>query len=142
MVFVESERDAQLLQPLLVFLETLRLGGLELDAAELLIDFLDDVAEPLQVLLNAFELAERLDLLGLETANAGRLLEEDAPLFRRGLQEHIDAPLLNDAVGAAASAGTQEEILDVLEAADLIVDKVFAFAGAVDAAADLKLFVL
>src|SRR5262249_31662080 len=36
----------------------------------------------------------------------------------------------------------QEEVLDVLEAADLIVDKVFAFAGSVDAAADLKLFVL
>jgi len=37
--------------------------------------------------------------------DAGGLLEDDAAVLGRGLEEDINLPLLDDAVGAAASAG-------------------------------------
>ncbi len=88
----------------------------------------------MQVLIDTLQFAERLDLLGLEPADAGRLLEDGAALFRRGLQQHIDPALLDDAIGVVPGAAAEEEIFDVLETADLAVDEIFAFAAAVDAA--------
>src|SRR5262249_43419306 len=138
-VLLEPEPDAQLLEPPAVLLVALGLGRLQLDAAELLLDLVDDVLEALEVLIDALELAEGLGLLGLEAADAGRLLEDVAALPGGGLQEAIDAALLDDAVGVAAGAGAEEEVLDVLEAAGLLVDQVLALAAAVDAAGDLHL---
>src|SRR5207237_10297912 len=94
-------------------------------------------ANALQVLVDALQFAQGLDLLGLESADAGRLLEDGAALAGRSLQEDVDLALGDDAVGVVAGAGTQEQVLDVLEPADLAVDEVFAFAGAIDAAGDL-----
>ena len=81
MVLAQAQADAQLLQPGGVFLVALGLGRLELDAAQLLLDLVDDVAEAREVLIDALELAQRLDLLGLEAADAGRLLEDGAALL-------------------------------------------------------------
>ena len=136
---MRPESDAQLLEAGAVFLVALGLGRLQLDAAELLLDLVDDVLQPLQVLIDAFELAQRLDLLGLEAADAGRLLEDGAPILGRGLQQHVDPALLDDAVGVGAGAAAEKEVLDVLEPAELVVDEVFALAGAIDAARDLHL---
>ena len=137
MIFFEAQGDPQLLQAIAVFLVALRLGRLQLDAAELLLDLVDDVAKPLQVLIDAFELAQRFGLLGLEAADAGGLLEDGAPVARRGLQKDVDAALLDDAVGVGAGAAAEEQVLDVLEPAGLLIDQVFAFAAAVDPAGDL-----
>src|SRR5262249_40417062 len=68
------------------------------------------------------------------------LLEDGAALARRGLQEDIDTALFDDAVGVGTSTGAEEELLDVLEAAGLVIDEVFALAGAVDTASDLHFF--
>src|SRR5262249_16939506 len=78
-------------------------------------------------------------LLGLEAADAGGLLEDGAPLPGRGLQQHVHLALLDDAVGVGAGAAAEEEVLDVLEAADLVVDEVLALAASVNAPADLHL---
>src|SRR5207248_699422 len=136
-VLLQAESDAQFLEPAAVLLVALGLGRLELDAAQLLFDLVDDVLEALDVLIDALQPAQRLDLLGLEAADAGRLLEDGAPLPCGRLQQDVHAPLLDDAVGVGAGAGAEEEVLDVLEAALLAVDEVLALAGAVDAARDL-----
>ena len=57
----------------------------------------------------------------------------------RRLQQHVDPALLDDAVGVGAGPGAEEQVLDVLEPAELAVDEVFALAVAVDAAGDLHL---
>ena len=57
-IFLEAEGDSQLLQAIAVLLVTLRLGRLQFDAAELLLDFLDDVAKALEVLIDALSACE------------------------------------------------------------------------------------
>ena len=62
MEFLQADGDPELLEASGVFLVALGLGRLQASAAELLFDLVDDVAEALQVLIDAFELAQRLDL--------------------------------------------------------------------------------
>src|SRR5581483_6250277 len=112
------------------------------DAPQLLLDLVRDVAEAEEVGIDALQLAERLGLAGAESADAGRLLEDRPPFLRRCLQQHIDAALLDDAVGVGPGAGAEEQVLDVLEAAELVVDEVLALAAAVDPAGDLQFVVL
>src|SRR5262249_25873769 len=138
-VLLKPQAEAQLLEALAVLLVALGLGGLEPDAAELLLHLVEDVLQAQQVGIDALELAQGFGLAGLEAADAGGLLEDGAPLLGGGLQEHIDAALLDDAVGVGAGAAAEEEALDVLEAAGLRVDEVLALAAAVDAAGDLDL---
>src|SRR5262249_55758315 len=77
--------------------------------------------------------------LGLEAANAGRLFEDRTPLLGGRLQEHVHATLFDDAIGVGARTGAEEQLFNIAEAADLVVDEVFALAAAVDAAGDLHL---
>src|SRR5262249_32976365 len=101
-IFFQPQANPQLFQSIAVFLITLRFGRLQLDAAELLLDLVDNVAESLQIEIDAFELAESLDFLCFEAADAGRFLEDGAPFLGRGLQEHVDPALLDDAISVAA----------------------------------------
>ncbi len=134
---LQTQGNAQLTQPAGVLLVALCLGRLQFHAAQLLLHLVDDVAQPLHVLIDALQFAQRLGLAGLEAADAGRLLEDGAPVLRGRLQQHVHAALLDDAVSVRAGAAAQEQVLDVLEPADLLVDEVFALAAAVDAARDL-----
>ena len=94
----------------------LGLGRLQLDAAELLFDLIDDVLEPLQVLIDLFQLAQRFDLLGLEAADAGRFLEQGPAFLGRGLQQDVDLALFDDAIGVVPGAAAEEQVLDVAAA--------------------------
>src|SRR5262249_46086068 len=138
-VVAQAEGDPQVLEPGGVLLVALGFGRLQLDAAELLVDLFEDVAEAGQVLIDALQPAEGFGLLGLEPAEARRLLEDGAAVLRGGLQQYVDAALLDDGVGVVAGAAAQEKVLDVLEAAGLAVDEVLALAAPVDAAGDLHL---
>src|SRR5262249_8425229 len=120
-VLFQPQGHAQFLEALAVLLIALGLGRLEPKAAELLLDFLDNVAQAVEVLIDALELAESLGLFGLEPADAGGLLEDGPPLLGRGLKEHVHPALLDDAVGVAPGAGPEEKFLDVLEPAGLLV---------------------
>src|SRR5579884_1884554 len=137
MEFAQTQLDTELLQALRVFLIALRLGRLQFDAAQLLFDFIENVAQASYVLLDALQAAQRFDFLGFEAADAGGFLKDGAAVLGRGLQEDIDAALLDDAIGVAAGATAQKEVLNILQAADLIVDEVLAFTATVDAASDL-----
>ncbi len=97
----QADLRAQLLQPVGLLLVAAGLGGLQPHALEAVLDLVDDVGQPQQVLVDALQPAQRLDLLGLEAADAGRLLEDGPAVARRGLQQDIDLALLDDAVGVA-----------------------------------------
>src|SRR5437763_13872155 len=79
---VQPEREPQLLQAAAVLLDALGLGGLELDAAELLLDVVTDVAQPLDVETDPLPLPLRRDLLGLGAADAVRLATDTAAVLR------------------------------------------------------------
>jgi hypothetical protein len=114
------------------------LARLQLGAAELFLHFADDVCQTQQVLLGPFELAERFLLVGFELADPRRLLEDHAPIHFRGLKELVDLPLLDDRIGADAHPGVHEQFADILQAADLVVDQVFAFAAPVQTPGDVQ----
>src|SRR2546423_10958685 len=84
-VLLQSQTDAQFLEAFAVLLKALRLRRLEAHAAQLLLDFLDDVLQTLEVLIDAFEFAQRFDLARLESADARGFFKDDEPLPRGGL---------------------------------------------------------
>src|SRR5262249_29445583 len=116
------------------------LGRLKFHAAELLFDFLDNVLEPLQILVGAFQLAQRLDFFGLESADAGRFLKDAAAFLGGGLKQHIHATLLDDGISLGPCAAAEKKLLDVFETGWLLIDEIFAFAPAIDPAGDLYFF--
>src|SRR5207248_2221889 len=89
--------------------------------------------------LGPLQLAQGLDFLGLETADAGRFLEDAAAVLGGRLQEHVDPALLDDAVGIVAGARAEKQFLDVAEATVLAVDEIFPLAVTVDASSYLHL---
>ena len=70
-----------------VFAVAAGLAGLRADAAQPVFDLVDDVGQPQQVLLDAFQPPLGFDLLGLEAADAGGFLEDQPAVARRRLQQ-------------------------------------------------------
>ena len=87
--------NPQLLELLLILLVVACFGRLNLDRAQLLFNFLNDVVHPQQVLLCPFQFAEGLFFLGLVLANAGGFFKNQVPFNRVGLQQDVDFPLLD-----------------------------------------------
>ena len=135
----QAHLGPQLLQAVGVFLVAAGLAGLGADAAQPAFDLVDDVGQPQQVLLDAFQPPQGLDLAQLEAADAGRLLEDHPPVARRRLQQHVDLALLDDAVGLGAHARAGEQVADVAEPGRVAVDQILALAAAIDAAGDVDL---
>ena len=110
----------------------LRLRGLALEAGEVLVELLAEIAQPVEVVVRlahpALGLAPPLAVQG----DAGRLLEETAQLLRPGLDETRDRALLDDGVAARAKARAEKEIGDVAPPAPRAVQVVDGLALAVD----------
>ena len=138
-VLVQRQLQPHFGQPRRVFLVNPSPAGLDLHAPQLLFDLGHDVVHPQQVLVDPLELAAGLLPLGLELRDAGRLLEDQPPLGRVGLEQRRDAALLDHAVGVDADAGVHEQVTHVPEAAGLAVQVVLAGPVAVEAAADADL---
>ena len=111
----QGDLRAQLLQPLAVFAIAAGLAGLRPHGLQPVLDLLDDVGQPQQVLLDPLQPPLGLDLLGLEAADAGGLLEDRPAVLGRGLQQPIDLALLDQAVGIDADAGAAKQVADVLQ---------------------------
>ncbi len=139
MKFLQPQADTKFLEPAVMFVITLRLGRLRLHRAQLLGEFVEQIARSRQILLDIFELSQGLDFASLEATDSGGFLEDQAAILVRGLEQRIDAALLDDAVGALAGAGAEEQVFDVAQPAGLIIDEVFALAVAVDPASDADL---
>ncbi len=114
----------------------LRLARLALQRIDLAAHLAEDVLDAEEVRLGVLELAERLFLLAFEFGDARRLLEDGAAVLRAGREDLVDLPLLHDRVGGPADAGVHEELVDVAQAARVLVDLVLAGAVAEEAAGD------
>jgi hypothetical protein len=132
-----ADLRAQLLQAGAVLAVAIGLGRLRAHGLEAVFDLLDDVAQPQQILIDAFQPPLGFDFFRLEPADAGGLLKDSAAVLRRGLEQAIDLALLDEAVGIDANARAAEQVANVLEAAGITVDEIFAFAAAIDAARDV-----
>lgn len=88
-------------------------------------------------LSDSLEAAEGFDLLGLESADAGRFFEDHAPLSRRGLEEDVDLALLDDAVGLRSHPRAGEQVANIAETAGLPIDQVLPLAAAIDPPRDV-----
>ena len=113
------------------------LGRLALQRPPLLLDLVDDVVDPGQVLPRRVELELGRPAAVLVLGDAGRLLEELPPLRGPRPQDLADLALLDHRVGLDADARVHQQILDVAQAADPAVDQVLALARPVQPPADL-----
>ena len=118
----------------------LGLRGLALQASELLVKLLAQIAQPGEVVVRLAHPA-----LGLAAALAverdpGCLLEKAAQLLRPRLDEAGDRSLLDDGVASRAETGAEEEVGDVPPPAPRSVQVVDGLAFAVDDASDRDLF--
>ncbi len=68
--------------------------------------------------------------LRLEFRDAGRFLENRAPVLRLRAEDQVDLPLLHDRVGAAADARIHEKIVDVAQPARSFVQQILGSAVA------------
>jgi hypothetical protein len=111
-------------------------GRLCLQLFQVGVQFAQDVLDALQVLARVGQAVLRLAAALLVFRDAGRLLEEDAQLFRARFDDARDHALADDGVGARPQARAEEDVLDVAPAHGLAVDVVrgrtIARQGALD----------
>ena len=114
------------------------LGGarLALEMVDLLVHFLAQVGQALEVLARVAD--ARLGLLApfLVLGNAGGLFQVNAQVFGPGLDDLRDHALLDDGVAARAKAGAQEQIGDVASPAARAIEVIVGLAIAADRTLD------
>src|SRR5207249_873655 len=76
-------------------------------------DLGEHVAQARAVARDLLEAVERLLLPDLVAADPGRLFEDVAPLFGRGVEERVDLSLLDEGGGRGARARVEEQLADV-----------------------------
>ncbi len=103
----------------------LGLLGLALEHVHVLLHELEVVLHARKVLGCALELAQGLLALLLVFADARGLLEHDAALLGLVREDAVDHLGLDEAVGGGTHPRIVEQVMDVLEAAGLVVDEVF-----------------
>ncbi len=128
---VQPQADVQLLGARLVLVEQLGLAGLAFEAFHLAFDFGDDVGHAQQVLVGHLDLAQGLGLVMLVAGHAGGFLDEIAALLGAGLGDDADVALLDDGIGLGAQTAAEEDVVNVLQAAGLLVQEIGALSGAV-----------
>ena len=114
----------------------LGLFGLTAGESQLAFDFGQHVVDAGEVLAHAVELALAHLASSLEKRKPGCLFDHPAQLGRLGLDDLLDPALLDQGVAAAMDLRGHEELGDVLQPAGNLIDQIFGFAGAVDAARD------
>ena len=108
-----------------------RLRGLALQRAALLLDLEDDVVDAREVLLGGIELQLGGPAARLVLGDARGLLDQLPAVGGTRAEDQPDLALLDDRVGLGAEAGVHQELVDVLQAADLAVDQVLALARSI-----------
>ena len=112
------------------------LGALFFQRADPGFQFVEDVPQTLEVLCRRGQTPLRLVFAVTVLGDAAGFLENFAALAAFCGDDLRDAALSDDGVAVPADAGVQQQLVDVLEAAELAVDGVLALAGAVVFAAD------
>ncbi len=131
----ESQGEQLAGQLALVLLERLVAAGrrgLALQVAQLLVDFLAQVVEPVQVLARVRDAALGLAAAFLVPGDAGGLLEKATHLVGPRVDHARDHVLLDDRVAARAEARAEEQLGDVLAPAAAAVEEIIRGAVAGD----------
>ena len=113
--------------------------GLFFQAAHLAEYFLDDIADPIEVLPGGIHLPKGFYLAVLVPGHPGRLLDEKPPFFRIRIGDGTDISLLNDRIGPGPHAASQKHVVNILEAAGLLVDIEAGLPGSVEPSGDVDL---
>ena len=104
--------------------------GLALEGAQLTTHLAEEVLQAEVVGLCRLEPALRLLATLAVLEDAGRLLDDAAPVFGAGVEDGVDLALADDDVLLAADAAVAQELLDVEEPAGHAVDRVLAVSAA------------
>ena len=128
-VRLESDPYSQILDALGIGPIPSRFAGLGLYASNPLTDLIDEILEPVEIVLCSQQGSETLSLPEPVLRDTGRLFKNYTPVGIGRLQKNVDFSLLEDRVGGRSEAGIQEEILDVLEATAVLVDEIFALTA-------------
>jgi len=138
-VLERAPGDAQVAQLVTQSLVTHRLGCLTFKTSDLPGNLSDHVSDPGQVLVRERQLGHGLLALALVLGDSSRLLKDGAPLLGLRREDLVDLALGHDRIAGPADAGVHEELVDVLQPADLPVEQVFALPVPMDAPGDLNL---
>ena len=133
---IDPQRDLQAFARIGIFQELLRFFAVALERADAAFQLAEDVAQALEVAFGGGQAALGLVFAVAEPGDAGGFLKNFAPLARLGADDLGNAALADDGVAVAAKTCVQQQLVHVLEAHVLAVDRVFALAAAVVAAAD------
>src|SRR5581483_1170697 len=113
-----------------------RFRGLPFERAALFFDFEDDVVDAGEVLLRRFELQLRLAAARLVLRDPRGFFDQLAAIGGPRAEDHADLALLDDRVGLGAEARIHQQVVNVLQPADLPVNQVFAFTRAIQTPRD------
>ena len=128
--------EAEVAQAMVESLVTHGLSRLTTKTANLAPDFADHIRHAGEILIGQRELAHSFTPLTLVLGDAGSFFENGAALLGLRRENLVNLALSHDRVASPADAGIHEKFLNVLQAAGLPVERVFALAVAVDAAGD------
>ena len=105
-----------------------RLARLALERTDLAFDFADQVGHAQEILVGVFELAQRFFFLRFELGDSCGFLKDHPSVIRFAGQNLGDIPLGHDAVAGPAHSGAHKKLLNVLQPARSLVQKIFAAA--------------
>ena len=109
--------------------------GLLLERAQLTTDFPEQILQPDQTGLGGLQPALGTLFAAPILQDARRLLDDQAAVFRPGVEDGVQVPLRHDDVLLATDPGVRQQLLDVEQAARHPVDGVLGFARAEQGAA-------
>ena len=136
---LQPQRDLEALELLAVGQVALCLFRLIAQRADLQLQLRDLVADAGQIVLRRGEAALRFLLAVAVFRDTGGLLENFAAVRALEGQNFVDASLADVGIAVAAETGIHEQLVDVAQTHALLVDVVFALAGAVIPARDHQL---
>ena len=113
-----------------------RLAGLTLEGANLPLHFANQILDAQKILLGVFQFAQRFLFLRLELGDARRFLKHEPPVIRFAGKNLRDVSLGHDRVARLAHTSSHEELLNVLQPAHGLVDKILAPAITKNSARD------
>lgn len=136
-VFVElrkAESCAEFFESLGIFEVASCLAGLQFNASQLALNFIDDVRQPEEILFGPLEFSFGLFFVDFESADSCGFLKNNPAVHFRGLEQLINLTLFDDGIGTDTDACVEEHIPDVAEPAGFSIEEVFAFSASIESA--------
>ena len=134
----DFQRATRLLHRLILF----GLSHLSGQGLQLFMDFGNNIADSIQVLLRDFEFPNCLQFLSLKAHNACCFVDKRPTILRRSGEQVIDIALFDHRMSFGAGPCFPEEAANVFESAGDLIDGIFIFAIAIQPAGNHQFLVL